>query len=107
MRCAALLVLGALAACSGHEDEAPPPPPPRQMPIAPPADAPVDAYVVPDPVFRLPEGVTPLGYDLELELDPEQDSFAGSVEIRVQLAAPTRTIWLHAADLSITAGTWR
>lgn len=107
MRRARLLVLGTLAACSSPETAPPPPPPPRQMPIAPPADAAVDAYVVPDPRFRLPEGVMPLAYDVKLEIDPAKDSFEGSVEIRVQLAAATRTVWLHAADLEITEGTYR
>lgn len=102
-----LIVLGALAACSSDDPPPEPPPPPRQMPIAPPADAAIDAYVVPEPTFRLPEGVAPLAYDLTLEIDPQKDTFAGIVEIRVQLAAATRTIWLHASDLSITAGSYR
>ncbi|MEO7093209.1 MAG: M1 family metallopeptidase, partial [Polyangiales bacterium] len=108
MRAARLLVVGALAACSSREGaSSPPPPPPRQMPVAPPADAAPDAYVVPDPTFRLPEGVAPLAYDLRLEIDPQKDAFSGAVEIRVQLAAATRTIWLHADDLAITGATYR
>ena len=105
MRAAALsLVLVALGACSGHEVS--PPPPPRQMPVAP-ADAAVDAFVVPEPTFRLPDGAIPLAYDLRLEIDPQKETFAGAVEIRVQLAAATRTIWLHADELAITGATYR
>jgi aminopeptidase N len=107
MRTARLLVLGALAACSGREAEPPPPSPPRQMPVAPPADAAPDAYVVPDPTFRLPATTKPLAYDLRLEIDPSQERFTGAVEIRVQLAAATRTIWLHANELEITGATYR
>jgi len=105
MRAAALLLL--LVACSGQEAAEEPSPPPRPMPIAPRADAAIDAYVVPDPTFRLPEGVAPLGYDLRLEIDPEKETFSGSVEIRVQLAAATHTIWLHAGELEITGAAYR
>lgn len=68
------------------------------------ADAaiPVDAAPpVAEPTFRLPEGVRPLHYDLRLEIDPAKDSFAGTVSIRVRLDRPTRTIWLHARELTI------
>jgi alanyl aminopeptidase len=48
----------------------------------------------------LPDGVTPLRYDLELEIDPRQDGFAGRVDIAVTIAKPTRFIWLHGLDLT-------
>ena len=99
-----LVALVTLGACSGQEVA--PPPPLRQMPVAP-ADAAIDAFVVPDPTFRLPDGVLPLAYDLRLEIDPQKVTFSGAVEIRVQLAAATRTIWLHADELEITGATYR
>jgi len=59
------------------------------------------------PGFRLPEGAAPLAYDLRLELDPERESFAGRVEIRVRLEAPAERVWLHAVDLEITDARFR
>ena len=104
----------AVAACSGGARE-----PTRVVPQPPaagttPADAAVDAAVAaavdagppPDPTLRLPEGVAPVAYDLRLEVDPGKDAFAGTVAIRIRLAAPTRTIWLHAGDLALTAMHW-
>ncbi len=102
---ARLLVVAAVAAaCTGRE--VPPTPAPRQMPVAP-ADAAIDAYVVPDPTFRLQEGTTPLAYDVRLEIDPQKPTFAGSVEIRIQLTGATRTLWLHAGELEISGATYR
>ena len=55
--------------------------------------------VAPGP--RLPELATPLAYDLRLEVDPNRDSFRGTVAIRIQLAKPTDHVWLHADKLVI------
>ncbi|MBL0216044.1 MAG: ERAP1-like C-terminal domain-containing protein [Myxococcales bacterium] len=94
-----------VAACSSHE--AAHTPPPRQMPVVAVRDAAIDAAMVPDPTLRLPDGVAPLGYALRLELDPAQPGFRGEVDIRIRVAAPTRKLWLHAGDLTITAATFR
>lgn len=101
-----IIVIAALVAgCTGRE--VPPTPAPRQMPVAPPADAAIDAFVPLEPTFRLPDGAVPLAYDVRLEIDPQRDTFVGAVEIRAQLTAATRTIWLHARDLTITGATYR
>ncbi len=58
------------------------------------------------PGFRLPDGVTPLAYDLRLEVDPNADGFTGHIAIRVRLDAPTDHVWIHADQLAITAARW-
>src|SRR5256885_8524906 len=50
---------------------------------------------------RLPRGVEPLGYRLELSVDPGDETFTGRTRIAVGLAAPTRRITLHARGLTI------
>ncbi len=57
------------------------------------------------PTGRLPEGVTPLSYDLALTADPSQDGFGGVTDIRVRLDAAQQHIWLHGEDLEVTAAT--
>ncbi len=82
-------------------------PPQRKVTSAPPpavAAVVADAAIVasasaPTPTARLPDGVTPLAYDLRLEVNPTEVAFRGHVAIRVRLDAPTRVIWLHAKDL--------
>lgn len=55
-----------------------------------------------EPGLRLPEGVTPLAYDVRLEVDPDRPTFAGHVAIRVKIDAPVEQIWLHADELLVT-----
>jgi alanyl aminopeptidase len=45
--------------------------------------------------------VVPLAYELELELDPRLTRYQGRVLIDVRVDEPVRSIWLHAADLSV------
>ncbi len=98
-----LIVLGLLlAACGPREAPPPPVPPARRTPIVVDA-AGFDAGPPVRPGLRLPAGVTPLAYDVRLEVDPEKESFAGRVEIRVRLDAATTVVWLHAVDLEIAS----
>lgn len=60
---------------------------------SPPEAAPTDG--------RLPKGVEPLGYTLELRVDPDEKTFQGSVKIRFRTDAPRRSVFLHARDLSV------
>ena len=53
------------------------------------------------PEGQLPEGVTPLRYSLELEIDPRQPRFSGTVEILTRLDKATDTIWLHGESMEI------
>jgi cytosol alanyl aminopeptidase len=50
---------------------------------------------------RLPAGVEPRGYRLDLALDPRADRFEGEALIGVTVAAPTSAIVLHGAGLEI------
>lgn len=65
--------------------------------------APEHPRAVGSPGLRLPDGATPLGYDLRLELDPDRETFRGEVRIRVRLDAPSDRVWIHADELDITA----
>lgn len=53
-----------------------------------------------DPL-RLPRGVTPRRYELDLTIDPDGARFSGRVRIEVSVAEQTRRIVLHALDLSL------
>jgi len=66
--------------------------------------APPLAVVEPDG-GRLPRDVTPVAQVIDLDVDPRQKRFAGAVAIDVVLAAPRRTIWLHARDLVVDTAT--
>ncbi|HSS01521.1 MAG TPA: M1 family aminopeptidase [Kofleriaceae bacterium] len=57
------------------------------------------------PGLRLPDGVTPLSYDLTLELDPARASFNGHVAFTLSISKPTAQIWLHAVDLALARAT--
>ena len=49
---------------------------------------------------RLPTTVTPSHYDLNITVDLQRARFEGSETIRVDLAQPTRTIVLNAAEIA-------
>ena len=51
--------------------------------------------------MRLPDGVRPLAYQLNLTLDPAQPTHSGEVTIDVELKQPVRSLQLHAKDLQI------
>lgn len=53
------------------------------------------------PTGKLPGGVRPQAYRLELLLDPRGDDFSGNVEIDIQLDNPTKWIWLHGESLQV------
>lgn len=80
-----------------------PPPPTRQLATeAKPATTPG----LPTPGVRLPEGTTPLSYDLRLEVDPDHDAFTGTVAIHVKLDRASDHVWLHTDQLELHAATW-
>jgi alanyl aminopeptidase len=54
------------------------------------------------PTGKLPAGVRPLAYRLDLLLDPRQDGFSGEVAIDVNLDEPTSRIWLHGKGLAVS-----
>ncbi|MBS1120141.1 MAG: peptidase [Deltaproteobacteria bacterium] len=94
-----LLVIAALGGCPHRE-----PGQPRRHAPASDAGSEVRSRAAPS---RLADGVTPLSYDLRLELDPDADRFTGRVEIRVRLDAPTDHVWLHLEDLELDTATFR
>jgi aminopeptidase N len=51
--------------------------------------------------YRLPPGVKPQRYDLHLTVVPSEGHYSGDESISLTLESPTRTIDLHAADLSV------
>lgn len=52
--------------------------------------------------FRLPDGVRPAAYDVELAIDPARAPFEGHVRIEVALARPAARIWLNAKGLQVS-----
>jgi alanyl aminopeptidase len=65
--------------------------------------APCAALGAAPPAGKLPRDVAPLHYALRLEIDPAAARYAGEVRIRVRVAKPTRTLWLHGRDLEIAS----
>ncbi len=53
------------------------------------------------PTGRLGRDVAPVHYDLDLVIDPRQPRFSGRVAIAVNIASPTRRIWLHGRHLVV------
>ncbi|MDH5676529.1 MAG: M1 family metallopeptidase [Myxococcales bacterium] len=53
------------------------------------------------PGGRLPPGVEPRHYTLELNLDPARPSFSGRVRIALTLGQPSDHIWLHGRGLRV------
>jgi alanyl aminopeptidase len=54
------------------------------------------------PGLRLPRNVEPLDYEAHLRVDPGQDAFTGTVEIRVRVLEPTDLVWLNAKGLAVS-----
>jgi len=54
------------------------------------------------PKGKLPAGVRPLSYRVDLLLDPRRDNFTGEVIIDVNLDVPTNRIWLHGKGLDVS-----
>jgi aminopeptidase N len=57
------------------------------------------------PRGRLPSGVRPMAYQVDLIIDPRRDDFSGEVAIDVELAAPTDRIWMHGEGLEVSSVT--
>ena len=53
------------------------------------------------PKLRLPAGVRPTRYALDLHVVPSQPTFSGAVTIDLRVDAPTSIVWLNATDLTI------
>ncbi len=55
----------------------------------------------PVPTLRLPTDVHPLAESIDLQLNPKETQYAGSVDIDVKLDAPRSTVWLHGKGLQV------
>ena len=53
------------------------------------------------PKLRLPSVAEPVGYAVDLAIDPGKDSFQGSVDIDLRIKEETDLLWLNATDLKI------
>ncbi|PTL83919.1 M1 family metallopeptidase [Vitiosangium sp. GDMCC 1.1324] len=71
---------------------------------APPSPAPTAETPRP-PTFRLGTHVKPTGYQVELTVDPDQETFDGVVEIALTLSESTRQVWLHGNGLKVKEAT--
>jgi alanyl aminopeptidase len=57
------------------------------------------------PTGPLPKTVVPTHYALDLELDPDADTFTGVVRIEVSVGEPTSRIWLHGRNHTVSRAT--
>lgn len=95
------------AACSGSTTSAPAPLPepttPKPAAPKPSATKPLPAVpLTPAPTGRLGEDVVPRAYELTMEMNPDSPTFRGTIIIDLEVRKPTRSVWLHARDLTVT-----
>jgi alanyl aminopeptidase len=89
------LLCAVTAACA----EAPQKAPPGAAEHA--AAAPQTKTNEPPPVLLLPRDTHPLHYALAMRIVPDEDRFAGTADIDVQLDQPRDVIWLHGRGLNV------
>ncbi|MCB9786873.1 MAG: ERAP1-like C-terminal domain-containing protein [Deltaproteobacteria bacterium] len=94
------LTLSGLAACASTAP-ALTSAPPETSEAAPPGPE------LPDGNARLDDRVTPLGYTLDLAVDPSGTTFSGEATIEVAVREATRTVRLHAEDMTRLEATVR
>ena len=97
-----LISIAVLAGC-GPGTHAPVAPAPAPVAAAAAAAAEVEVEEVdPEaPDLRLPAGVRPTGYDVDLTIDPASEDVTGTITIAVALDAPTRALWLNADEIAV------
>uniref|UniRef100_A0A671X7W2 Aminopeptidase n=1 Tax=Sparus aurata TaxID=8175 RepID=A0A671X7W2_SPAAU len=83
---------------SAPTEEPPQPPLPSRGPCKPSTDSSGDWVN-----FRLPDYVKPVHYDLHLEPDMEEDTYAGTVDVHVEVTKPTHYLWLHIRETFVSA----
>src|SRR5689334_6487560 len=62
----------------------------------------VDAVPPPRADGRLPAGVRPTRYTMDLSIDPSKKTFGGDVRIGVNLERPLRAIVMHGRGLTVS-----
>lgn len=61
----------------------------------------VFAYPDVPPAGKLPEGVRPLRYVIDLRINPQEDYFSGTASIEIEVDLHTRFVWLHGRGLNV------
>src|SRR6476659_2565343 len=64
------------------------------------------AFAADAPTGPLPRTVVPSDVALELKIDPAQARFSGHVDLHVDVAQATDTIWMHGKGLAIHKATY-
>jgi len=59
------------------------------------------------PTGPLPRNVVPSEVALQMTIDPARDRFSGHVDISVDVASATNTIWMHGKGLNITHAVYK
>ena len=91
-----LLAAGMLGACGQAQDKTGPVPAPAVQAstvLAPALSAP--------PAGKLPTGIAPLSYALNMTIDPVSTSFSGHVAIKVRLEKAMKGFWMHGQKLVV------
>jgi cytosol alanyl aminopeptidase len=99
-RTSKILVALALTGCAASPPAPPAPSSPSALPAATVA-AQVDPVPPPRPDGRLPTGVRPTRYSMDLFIDPSKKTFTGQVRIGVTLERPLRAIVMHGRGLKV------
>ena len=101
-----VLAAACLLASCRREPSGPgaPAPGPRRLgaDTRPSVTAPAAAAVLEDAQGRLPDGVRPLAYALQLDIDPGSPGFRGHTRIDIQLDRRVASIFLHARELELS-----
>jgi cytosol alanyl aminopeptidase len=104
-RIRAIAIVALVASCGGAEPRPALPKDGDKVPVQP--TAPDARRPAPQPPgLRLPGDVVPRAYALELELDADKETVAGTIVIDAEVKKPTDYVWLHAEDLDISKATW-
>ncbi len=90
-----------LAACdSGSQTQTDTQPPETAETTAP--DTPTTAAAQPMPLGRLGTTITPISYDLDITIDPSQETFSGTTRLEAVLNVAADGIWLHGLDITVS-----
>ena len=58
------------------------------------------------PALRLPDDLTPLSYDVRLEIDPDREDFHGQVTLHVRTVRGLSHVWLASSELDLASASW-
>jgi len=98
---AGLLVLGGCDSQKKPAPETDKPTAAENTQTSPNADQPADEEAD-APHGKLPDGVRPTAYRLDLNLDPREERFGGQVEIDIELDKASDHIWMHGNNIDVS-----